>query len=620
MDGSAVTFDGYTSGKHVLTEDATFVFNTVEAQRFIAIKYRSEDDFASGADNWTADIMAVNYNELPTILQSQKYTPANVYYEYFVVTPDGDKKVMGNEYLSKYDLYMRGTHGYKAGEVLATVSGTLDQIDLVFDKMKNGEGKFKEYSEFFTYTLEAQYLTGMHKVYFYAPDGTCGQDNVKYGETYKVPDYWVNNINQSVSERISGWDIDGDGRADILPSEQFTVTRDMVLRPVMTATGYTITFVDGEGNSRQYALDAGETIPAEIASVINSAPETPTASEEDSFYSDSYLTIITSDFVEGNDRSAYFKGVSWVYNRDITVMPACDVVISVVNGKLYHYVTIVDKTEGYFTYKNESGESVEAKTVKIAVQDGGVLGTSKDYNAKELKYTLPAGVTYYSPSYLSADGEELDFYNTAITKPITYNHTTWERRDGTYSVRFEYHLNTNGDVSKETRLNVVGIADETKLNELLANCDAEYDRLTSDEYCKSLNDDEFEYTIDIGWSVKNSRITDGYGVTLITYIVCVKKTTKSYTVYFDYDTKNYVNSTDSVKYGKVVCVPTSEKEVEVEDEFGRYVDYYRIIGFDTDGDGVADVMPGELIVVLKDMTFKAIYEDKPYSRSEISYK
>ena len=106
----------YTDGKHVLTENATFVFKTVEAQRFIAVKYISEDDFNRYTGNWTVDIMAMNYNELPTILEKQKYAPDNIYYQFFVVTLDGNKNVMGNEYLSKYDLYMTGTYGYETGK------------------------------------------------------------------------------------------------------------------------------------------------------------------------------------------------------------------------------------------------------------------------------------------------------------------------------------------------------------------------------------------------------------------------------------------------------------------------------------------------------------------------
>lgn len=613
-DGKVVSYNGPTSGKHILTENATYVFNTTEAQRFVAVRYKSQQDFASDNDTWTVDIMAMNYNDLPTILDKQKYTPQNIFYEFFVVTPDGNRKVMGNEYLSKYDLYMRGTYGFETGTVLETVQGTKQKLDSIFADMKNGTGILADYSEFFTFTMEAEYITGMHTVHVYAPNGESIKDNAKYGEMYKVPEYWITNINQSTSQKLAGWDTNGDKVADILPNEQFTVTSDMVLRPVMTALGYTVTVVDFDGNTTITAVDAGSAIPQKILDVINSDPGTVDA-PEGSFYSKNQWRIITTDFVTGNDNSAYFRGVSMRYNGDITTMPACDIVITGVRGDLYHYVTIIDQTNGHFTYKNDDGQIVEAKTVKIAVKDGGTVGASEDYKAKEIKYHAPADVTYYSASFTADDGEVLDLFNTAIIKANTYNHTTWERRDGTYAVLFKYCLSTNGNVSYETKRNIVGITDEVKLKELIDLCDKEYKQLTSKDYCDSLSNDEFDYSIDESWCVNGDRFPDGYGITHITYIVYMVKRTKTYTVSFDYDTPSYVNHTDSVKYGNLIVVPTATKEVEGEDEWGKYVDYYKIIGFDTDGDGIADVMPNEFVTITKDTTFKAIYEDKPYSRS-----
>lgn len=420
IDGNVVTYNGFTSGRHILTEDTTFVFNTVEAQRFIAVKYKSQEDFASSEDVWTVDIMAMNYNELPTILQEQKYTPENIYFEYFVITPDGNKKVMGNEYLSKYDLYMRGTYGNEVGKVLATVKGSNEKINNIFAEMNEGKGVLKDYSEFFTFTLKAEYITGVQKVYFYAPNGDYGEDNVRYGESYKVPNYWINNINQSTTEKLVGWDIDEDGESDIEPNEQFVVTKDMILRPVMVKISYTITIIDLEGNETKYIVKAGEKIPENITNIINTDLGAYPPPSENSFYTQNQWRIVTTDFVAGDNGSAYFGNVSFLYNGDITVMPSCDMTFTGVKGELYHYVTIIDKTEGYFTYKNEDGEIVETKILKIAVKDGGVLGTSKDYNAKEFKYHAPSGVTSYSPSYTDENNEMLDFYGTIITKGVTY--------------------------------------------------------------------------------------------------------------------------------------------------------------------------------------------------------
>ena len=109
---------------------------------------------------------------------------------------------------------MTCVYGYETGKVLATINGTKQEIENVFNEMKNNQGTLKDYSKYFTYTLEAEYLTGMHTVRFYAPSGDYSQENVKYGEKYRVPEYWITNINQSVSKRLLGWDIDNDGEID----------------------------------------------------------------------------------------------------------------------------------------------------------------------------------------------------------------------------------------------------------------------------------------------------------------------------------------------------------------------------------------------------------------------
>lgn len=617
-DGVAVTYNGPTSGKHILSEDATYVLSTVEAQRFIAVMYRSEADFADG-DLWTVDIMAMNYNQLPVISDERRYAPENVYCEYFTVTPDGNKRVTGNEYLSKYDLYMRGTYGYETGVVLKTTKGTRQEIDAIFADMKKGAGIFKEYGEYFTYTLEAEYITGMHVVRFYAPNGDCATENVKYGETYKVPDYWINNINASTSERLVGWDTNGDNLSDILPNQRFVVTGDMVLRPVTASVGYTITVIDFDGNETVVPVDAGSKIPQTVLDVINADAGRADAPDEGSYYSENQWRIITTDFVAGDDGTAYFRGVSMRYYGDITVMPACDILITGVKGDLYHYVTIEDKTKGYFTYKTENGEAVKTKTVKIAVKDGCTVSASEDYKKKEIKYHAPEGVSYYSASFIADNGEVLDIFGTAITKANTYNYTTWERYDGTYAIYFEYYLHLDYEILHERKHCVVGITDETKLNEFLTLYDEEYEQLISEEYCDSLSNDEFTWSaLGENENIKRSTFVDGYGITNIVYVVRIQKKTKTYTVYYDYDCADHVNYTRTEKYGSVVVAFEGiEKTVKVKDEWGTYAEYYKLAGYDTDGDGIIDVLPGEYVIVTKDIVFKAIYEDKPFSRSRI---
>ena len=611
LDGETVTYSGYTSGKHIITEDTTFVFTTATAQRFIAVRYRSAEDFETNPDMWTLDIMAMNYNEAATLLDEQKYTPQNVYYEYFVVTPDGDKTVMGNEYLSKYDLYMRGTHGYQTGVVLDTVYGTAKELDDLMTDMKNGGMRFKEYAEFFTFTLQAEYITGMHNVYFYDQFGDYSMENVKYGESFVVPEYWIKNINQSADKRLIGWDINGDGKADLMPNEQFVVTDDMVLLPVWGNVGYTITVEFYGGETESYACSANAKIAQNVLDIINNAPEVPQAAPAGSYCSESYWTITPGDFVVGDEGYAYFRGVTQRYYGDITTMPACDITIRCVEGELYHYVTLVDKTDGYYTYKNNAGETVTADEVKIAVKDGGTISASADYNQKELKYHAPEHVSYYSSMYTDANGDSLDLFSTKITESKTYNHTIWARYDGMYTITFDYGTFTQAEHKTERIRYAACITDEAQLAELLASYDADYDRYLSQEYLDSLNNDEFVYSIyDPALNMKQSRFDDDYGVTHIYYKVVIRKAYRMFTLTVDWgEESGMANSTYTLKNGYLFMANTNYYYTSAgEDEMYKYEDKYVVEGYDVDGDGVIDYKPGDLIRITEDMTIKAVWK------------
>lgn len=56
--------------------------------------------------------------------------------------------------------------------------------------------------------------------------------SVDHESLFSAPSYLIANLGQMADRRLSGWDSDGDGMADLLPDEEFVVTSDMVLRPV----------------------------------------------------------------------------------------------------------------------------------------------------------------------------------------------------------------------------------------------------------------------------------------------------------------------------------------------------------------------------------------------------
>lgn len=610
-DGTGIHYDNFLEeGKHILTEDTTFEFTTYVAQRFIAIQYRSKADFNANPDIWTVDIMTISYYELPKFLEGQTYTPENVYYEFFVITPEGSKTVMGSEFLSKYGLYMRGTRGYPTGKVQDTVTGTLQELELIFDQMKRGEGELQEYAEFFTYTLKAEYLTGMHKFYFYEPNGDYGEENVRYGETFKVPDYWVANINQNTSERIIGWDTNGDGKADILPNQQFVVTEDMVLHPVMTTRGYTITVIGFDGEENTYDVGAGSEIPKAILDLINSDPGTVAAPSPDSFYSENYWLITTTDFVTGNDLTPYFKGISQRYCGDIATMPACDIVLKGVKGDLYHYVTLTDATGGYFAVTGEDGTVTRQQTVKIAVKDGSFVGYSKDYG--KVKYVVPEEDGFSNVCILSDTGEFLDIYGTVISSPKTYHIDRYVIRKNTYSILFEYYVydDYGNPVHYEKKHESINITKEV-YDKLCAQYDVEYAYLRSAEFYEKNNSPEYTYRSYAGGAFDYNVETepDARSVIHKTYRVVVQRTATLYEVTEIRNIEYYGEQqewTSYYRYNQVFICPDATHSKIVDTGDGTHSHYFA--GYDVDGDGIVDYRPGDRIVITEDMRLNTIWK------------
>lgn len=165
------------------------------------------------------------------------------------------------------------------------------------------------------------------------------------------------------------------------------------------------------------------------------------------------------------------------------------------------------------------------------------------------------------------------------------------------------------------------ITDKDKVNELLALYDAEYDKYTSEEYIASMSTAQFTYEISAGWCVKRCEILDGYGITQYNYLVRASRKYKEYTIFVDYDNVAWENSSYKDKYGAVMPTYDSiNREVIYFDEWNRKIaDYYKLVGWDSNNDGIVDILPGEYITFTKDMTIKAIYADKPHASTILLY-
>ena len=95
-----------------------------------------------------------------------------------------------------------------------------------------------------------------------------------------------------------------------------------------------------------------------------------------------------------------------------------------------------------------------------------------------------------------------------------------------------------------------------------------------------------------------------------TIIVRWNRTPKEFDVTFDYDNGTENRNRLKVKYGYILYRATAGA---LKDD--KYSDY-ELVGFDLDGNGTADVMPGDSFRVTGDMTLKAAVwkaTDKIYS-------
>lgn len=432
--------------------------------------------------------------------------------------------------------------------------------------------------------LKANYLVRRCIVDIYNESGYAGARYVEYGTEFRVPDTFIDNINSSKENELIGWDIDGDGKADIAPNEKFTVMGDMRLKPVMKRKLYTVTVRLADNTERKFDVIYGKPLPQELEQLINSIPDSPKPDSKDSFYEPSYVLIKSNVTVGG-----YTAGETVRYNGDISIMPESNVYFEIVPAKLYHYITLIANDGGGFRYTDENGAEIETDRIRTVVQDGYRFATALyGYSAyaPEDTYTTEYLLSYF----VDADGNRIGS-NDNVKKPGTY-YMKWNTNDRRCYINYDVYIyNENGaEVSHEVKAEFDGYRPE--YDELCKKYDAEVEALA--QY-----DDEY-YTYTLKEEPINEENTTIDGKTYKTVIVRWNRTPKEFDVTFDYD-NGTENETVKVKYGYLYRATAGA----LKDD--KYNDY-ELVGFDLDGNGTADVMPGESFRVTGDMTLKAVWK------------
>lgn len=198
---------------------------------------------------------------------------------------------------------------------------------------------------------------------------------------------------------------------------------------------------------------------------------------------------------------------------------------------------------------------------------------------------------------MDADGNRIGS-NDNVKKPGIY-YMKWNTNDRRCYINYDVYIyNENGaEVSHKVKSEFDGYRPE--YDELCKKYDAEVEALA--EY-----DDEY-YTYTLKEEPINEENTTIDGKTYKTVIVRWNRTPKEFEVTFDYD-NGTENETVKVKYGYLYRATVGALK---DDKFNDY----ELVGFDLDGNGTADVMPGESFRVTGDMTLKAVWKatDKIYS-------
>ena len=579
-------FDTEIQPYYWLSDDMTITLNTYTAQKLYSVEY-----FDTENDRWVSELWAVDY--LDDIKMFDRYKqPVNSvthFASFGIDRADG----------MRYQMYMNDalTYRYYDSSYNGSVYGldTTKPLAVNYGSEEDMQSFRAEYEKLYptaySIMLKANYLVRRCIVDIYNESGYAGARYVEYGTEFRVPDTFIDNINSSKENELIGWDIDGDGKADIAPNEKFTVMGDMRLKPVMKRKLYTVTVRLADYTERKFDVIYGKPLPNELEQLINSIPDNPKPDSEDSFYEPSYL-LIKSDVTVGG----YTAGETVKYNGDISVMPEGNVYFEIVPAKLYHYITLIANDGGGFRYTDANGAEIETDRIRTVVQDGYRFATALyGYSAfaPEDTYTTEYLLSYF----VDADGNRIGS-NDIVKKPGTY-YMKWNTNDRRCYINYDVYIyNEHGaEVSYEVKSEFDGYRPE--YDELCKKYDAEVAALTSYE-------DEY-YTYTLKEEPVNDENTTDDGKTYKTITVKWDRAPKEFDVTFDYD-NGTENETVKVKYGYLYRATAGALK---DDKFNDY----ELVGFDLDGNGTADVMPGESFRVTGDMTLKAVWKatDKIYS-------
>lgn len=579
-------FDTEIQPYYWLSDDMTITLNTYTAQKLYSVEY-----FDAENDRWVSELWAIDYLDDIKMFDRYKQSVNSVthFANFGIDRADG----------MRYRMYMKDALAYRYYD--SSYSGSVHGLDTTKplavnygseEELQSFRAEYEKlYPTAYSIMLKANYLVRRCIVDIYNESGYAGARYVEYGTEFRVPDTFIDNINSSKENELIGWDIDGDGKADIAPDEKITVMGDMRLKPVMKRKLYTVTVRLADYTERKFDIIYGKPLPQELDRLINSIPENPKPDSEDSFYEPSYV-LIKSDVTVGG----YTAGETVKYNGDISIMPEGNVYFEIVSAKLYHYITLIANEGGGFRYTDANGAEIETDRIRTVVQDGYRFATALyGYSAfaPEDTYTTEYLLSYF----VDADGNRIDS-NDIVKKPGTY-YMKWNTNDRRCYINYDVYIyNEYGaEVSHEVKAEFDGYRPE--YDELCRIYDAEVEALA--EY-----DDEY-YTYTLKEEPINEENTTDDGKTYKTVIVRWNRTPKEFDVTFDYD-NGTENETVKVKYGSLYRATAGA----VKDD--KYSDY-ELVGFDIDGNGTADVMPGESFRVTGDMTLKAVWKatDKIYS-------